>query len=203
MSEKLFKKFCNVSINIFIGLNVTKKNSKQPTESVVKSSTEDLITTNSEGTSSNMHNDILVPKTKDQIRKKTSKKQAPETVEETSSQELQHVVDDIKKTSKKKGRKTSESNVKEIVVNESVKKTNKKDVINMIGINPQTSTPKKKLPTTVGETAKDGKSIIRKRKMTDSENKSEKCIKPEGKKQRKRTSKKNAKDIEHCQDEGK
>lgn len=200
MSVKLFKKFCNVSINIFIDLNIAKKNSKQPTESVVKSSTEDLIT-NSEGTSSNMHNEILVPKTKDQTKKKTSEKQAPKTVEETSSQELQHVVDDIKKTSKKKGRKTSESNNKEIVVNESVKKTNKKDVIN-IG-NLQTSTPKQKLPTTVGETAKDGKSIVRKKKMIDSENKSEKCIKPEGKQQRKRTSKKNAKDIEHCQDEGK
>ncbi|XP_011267757.1 dentin sialophosphoprotein [Camponotus floridanus] len=181
-------------------LNIAKKNSKQPTESVVKSSTEDLITTNSEGTSSNMHNDILTPKTKDQTRKKTSKKQTPKTVEETSSQELQHVVDDIKKTSKKKGRKSSEPNVKEIVVNESIKKTNKKDVINN-DINLKTSTPKQKLPTTVGETAKDGKSIVRKRKMTDSENKSEKCIKSEGKKQRKRTSKKNTKDIEHCQDE--
>lgn len=204
MSEKLFKKFCNVSINgisllLFIGPNVVKKNSKQPTESAIK----DSITTNSEATSSNMHNDILPPKTKDQRKRKASKKRDPEMVEKTSSQE-QHSVDDKKKTSRKRNRKTSEPNVKEIGVNES-KKMKKKDVTNMIDINLQTSTPKQKLPTIVGETAKNEKLIAKKNKLkvTGSENKLEKYIKLEEKKQRKRTSKKNAKDVEYCQTEGK
>lgn len=160
------------------------------------------MTTNSEGTSSNMHSNILAPETQVQTKKKASTKRASKTMEKTpSSRELLHNVDDAKRVV----RKTSEPNVKEIAVNESVRKTNMKKVMSMTDINPLTSTPKKELPRTVGETAKDEKSIVKKRnpKMTDSENKSKKYVKRKEKKHETKTLKKNAKDIEHCQSEGK
>lgn len=149
-----------------------------------------------------MHSNILVPETQVQTKKKASTKRASKTIEKTSSpRELRHNVDDAKRVVQK----TSEPNVKEIAVNESVRKTNMKKVMSMTDINPLTSTPKKELPRTVGETAKDEKSIVKKRnpKMTDSENKSKKYVKRKEKKQETKTLEKNAKDIEHCQGEGK
>ncbi|CAL1687025.1 unnamed protein product [Lasius platythorax] len=183
------------------GHSGAKKNPKQPREkSAVKSAIEDSMTTNSEGTSSNMHSNILVPETQVQTKKKASTKRASKTIEKTPSpRELRHNVDDAKRVV----RKTSEPNVKEIAVNESVRKTNMKKVMSMTDINPLTSTPKKELPRTVGETAKDEKSIVKTRnpKMTDSENKSKKYVKRKEKKQETKTLEKNAKDIEHCQGE--
>lgn len=145
-----------------------------------------------------MHSNIDIPKSKDQTRKKPSPKQAPKTVEKMSLSE--HNVDDANRASQK----ASKPNVNEITVNKSVKKVDKKDVTNT-NMSLLTSTPKIKVPKTKGEMAKNGKSIVRKRKpkTTDSEIKPEENVNCEEKKRRKRTSKKNAKEIEHCQDEGK
>lgn len=144
---------------------------------------------------------MLEPKTKVQTKKKASTKRTPKTIEKTPSQELQCSVDDAKRAV----RKTLEPNVKEIAVNESVKKVNKKDVTNTTDTNLLTSTPKKELSKTVGEMAKDEKSTAnkKKRKMTDSENTSKKYIKHQKKKRQRRMLKKKVKDTEHCQGEGK
>ncbi|XP_050464997.1 uncharacterized protein LOC126858581 isoform X2 [Cataglyphis hispanica] len=177
--------------------NATKKKPKQPKE---KSAIKDSTTSTSEGTFSNMHYDMLEPKTKVQTKKKSSTKQTPKTVEETSSRELQCNTDDAKRAVQK----TPEPSVKEIAAKESVKKVNKKDVKNTIDTNLLTSTPQKKLFETVGgETAKSEKSTVnkKKQKMTDSENTSKKHVKRQIKRQRKRTLKEKPKDMERCQDE--
>ncbi|XP_072749151.1 uncharacterized protein [Anoplolepis gracilipes] len=184
------------------GHSATKKKSKQPTEkSPAKSAIMDVETTISEGTSSNMHSNILSSKTQVQTKKKTSKKRESKTEEETSLREPQHSVDGAKA----EDQETSNPNVKEITVNESVKKINKKDITNTTDINLLTSTPKKRLFKTIGETAKDKKPAVKekKQKMTDSKNKSKEYVKREEKKQRKRTLKKNAKEIGNCQGEDK
>ncbi|KMQ95767.1 serine threonine-protein kinase sbk1 [Lasius niger] len=126
-----------------------------------------------------------------------------EEIEKSDAARIQNVLNEFDDMITQEKTSKAEPNVKEIAVNESVRKTNMKKVMSMTDINPLTSTPKKELPRTVGETAKDEKSIVKTRnpKMTDSENKSKKYVKRKEKKQETKTLEKNAKDIEHCQGE--
>ncbi|XP_070160308.1 micronuclear linker histone polyprotein isoform X2 [Polyergus mexicanus] len=173
--------------------SAAKKKLKQPKE---KSAVKDSTT--SEGTSSNMHN-MLESKTKVQTKKKVSTKRTPKTIEKTPSQELQCSVDNAKRAV----RKTSEPNIEKIAVNESVKEINKKDVTNTTDTNLLTSTPKKELSKTIGETAKGEKLSVnkKKQKMIDFENTSKKYVKHQKKQRQKSILKKEMKDMEDCQGE--
>ncbi|XP_029170233.1 muscle M-line assembly protein unc-89-like isoform X2 [Nylanderia fulva] len=104
-----------------------KKSRKKSTE---KFTTENSMTTNSEGSSSNMHGNTSVPKSKVETREKaTSIRQASKVIEKISPREnLKHSTDNTKKAV----RKTLDSSVKEIAFHESIKKTNTKEATRMI-----------------------------------------------------------------------
>lgn len=178
--------------------SIRKTNMKEATIMIDKYvATDDSMTANFEGSFSNIYSDTHVSNSQVKTRKKeTSTKRASKAIEKTSPREsLQHSTDGTKKAV----RRTSESSVKEIAINESLrKKAIMKEVsTNTIDTTLLTSTPKS--PRTK-ETVKDKKSAEEKRKlkMTDSENKPKKDV-TRKKKQSTKTLKKNAKDIEHRQ----